>query len=88
MFDKNQPPVQKLTNSKLALFQEMQNCVETTGFVFKNVALFVSYPKIQPWKSRLGYVNRFWNECSRWFIEQSFLLEYSAGFSKYFILIG
>ena len=41
------------------IFQEMQNCVEMTGFVFKNVALFVSYPKIQPWKSRLGYVNLF-----------------------------
>ena len=49
----------KRTNSKLALFKKMQNCVETTSFVFKNVTLFVSYPKILPWKTRLGYVNRF-----------------------------
>ena len=72
-----------LLNTKLVLFEEMQNCVETTSFVFTNVALFVSYQRGLPWKCRLGYVNRFWNECCHWPVEQS-----SRTFCRMFILIG
>ena len=48
MFDKIN---HEFKNSKLAIFQEMQNCVETTGFVFKNVVLLCHIQKSNPGKA-------------------------------------